>query len=65
MSLMDSQRTAQIVIEPDDDLKATLEVFTDIANQISPVGWNNGKPLKALDLHKATYHSVKGKLSAL
>jgi len=61
---MNSQRTAQIVIEPDDDLKVTLKAFIDVANQISPVGWNNGKPLKALDLHKATYHSVKGKLSS-
>lgn len=62
--VMNVRRTAQIVIEPDDDLKATLKKFTQLANEISPVGWNNGKPLKALALHKAVYYSIKGKLSS-
>jgi len=61
---MESQRTAQIVIEPDEDLKATLRTFIEVCNRISPKAWNKGKPLGALPLHKAVYHSVKGKLSS-
>jgi len=61
---MKVQRTAQIVIEPNSDLKATLETFARVAGNIAPAGWNDGKPLKALALHKAVYHSVKGELSS-
>jgi len=62
---MQVQRTAQIVIEPDEDVKATLNAFRDICNQVSPVCWNDGKPItKPLPLHKATYPSVKGRLSS-
>ena len=61
---MQVERTAQIVIEPDEDLKRTLEVFIDVMNDVSPVCFNDGKPLKAIDLHKKVYHSIKGKLNA-
>lgn len=58
------ERTAQIVIEWDDDLAKTLRTFTEVQNEISPVCFNNGKPLSALTLHKRVYHKVKGKLNA-
>ena len=58
------ERTAQIVIDWDDDLAETLKVFTDIQNEISPICFNGGKPLSALALHKKVYHSVKGRLNA-
>ena len=61
---MEVQRTAQIIIEPDSDLETTLQTFASVANSISPVAWNDGKPLKALALHKAVYYSAKGKLSS-
>ena len=58
------ERTAQIVIDWDDDLAETLKVFTDIQNEISSVCFNGGKPLSALALHKKVYHSAKGRLNA-
>jgi len=59
-----TERTAQIVIEPDEDLRNTLGAFTDICNDISPTAWNKGKPLGALDLHRATYSKTKGRISS-
>jgi len=58
------ERTAQIVIDWDDDLAETLKVFTDIQNKISSVCFNGGEPLSALALHKKVYHNVKGRLNA-
>lgn len=58
------ERTAQIVIEWDDDLAKTLKVFTEVMNECSPVCFNNGNPLSALTLHKRVYHRVKGRLNA-
>jgi len=58
------ERTAQIIIDWDDELARTLRVFTEIQNEISPVCFNNGEPLSALSLHKKVYHKVKGRLNA-
>ena len=58
------QRTVQIVIEDDPDLRKTLDAFTDVCNRISPTAWNSGKPLQALALHKSVYSSVKGTISS-
>ena len=61
---MFAQRTAQIVIEPDEDLRDTIGIFTDICNEISSTAWKSGKPLGALDLHRATYSKIKGAISS-
>ncbi|MFA5445000.1 MAG: hypothetical protein WC262_08550, partial [Bacteroidales bacterium] len=58
------QKTLHVVIEPDQDLRETLDAFTYVCNQISPTAYNSGKPLNALRLHKAEYHAVKGVLSS-
>ena len=57
------QKTLHVVIEPDQDLRETLNVFTGVCNQVSPTAYNSGKPLNALRLHKAEYPAVKGVLS--
>jgi len=58
------QKTLHVVIEPDQDLRETLNVFTGVCNQVSPTAYNSGKPLNALRLHKAEYPAVKGVLSS-
>ena len=58
------QKTVQVVIEPDADLRGTLDAFTAVCNQISPTAYNSGKPLSALGLHKAKYHAIKGTVSS-
>ena len=61
---MFAQRTLQIVIESDESLIKTLDSFTEICNSISKTAWNQGKPLKALDLHRYVYESIKGTVSS-
>ncbi len=58
------QKTLHVVIDPDPDLRETLDAFTAVCNQISPTAYNSGKPLNALRLHKAEYRAVKGALSS-
>ncbi|MDI6867406.1 hypothetical protein [Methanoculleus sp.] len=53
------QKTVQIIIEPDPDLRETLDTFTEVCNQISPTAYNSGKPLNALRLHKAVYATTR------
>jgi len=45
------ERTAQIVIDWDDDLDETLKVFNEVMNKCYKRCFNNGKPLAALSLH--------------
>jgi len=61
---MDIQRTISIVIEPDKDLKRTLETFGEVQQALSEPCFNEGKPLGALALQRLMYHEVKGSLSA-
>src|SRR5574344_7032 len=58
------QKALHVVIEPDPDLRETLDAFTAVCNHISPTAYNSGKPLNALRLHKAEYHAVKGVVSS-
>jgi len=61
---MNIQRTVTIIIEPDSDLERTLEAFREVQHSLSTPCFNDGKPLGALALQKACYHSIKGTLSA-
>jgi hypothetical protein len=61
---MDIQRTATITIEPDSDLRRTLEVFRDVQAAISPVAFNNGKPLGPIALQRTVYYRIKGQLNS-
>jgi putative transposase len=61
---MDIQRTITIVIAPDRDLEHTLDAFRDVQQSLSEPCYNDGKPLKALALQRACYHTVKGTLNA-
>jgi IS605 OrfB family transposase len=58
------KRTIPILIEHDNDLKATLHAFQQVCNALSPVCWNSGKPFSARSLQKHAYHQVKGIVSA-
>jgi putative transposase len=58
------KRTIPILIEHDNDLKATLHAFQQVCNALSPVCWNGGKPFSARSLQKHAYHQVKGIVSA-
>jgi len=62
--MMDIQRTVTIVIEPDEDLRRTLEVFREVQADLSPIAFNNGKPLGPIALQRAVYHQVKGRLNS-
>lgn len=61
---MQVQRSIPILIQEDQDLKQNLVVFTSVKNQLSPICYNNGKPLPALALHRAAYHLVKGQVGS-
>jgi IS605 OrfB family transposase len=58
------KRTIPILIEHDNDLKATLHAFQQVCNDLSPICWNGGKPFSARSLQKHAYHQVKGIVSA-
>jgi hypothetical protein len=61
---MDIQRTVTIVIESDPDLRRTLDVFREVQAAISPVAFNDGRPLGPIALQKRVYHTVKGRLNS-
>lgn len=61
---MDIQRTITIIIEPDTDLEQTLETFREVQQVLSEPCFNSGKPVNALSLQRAMYHTVKGRLNA-
>ena len=56
------KRTIPLILENDEDLRATLRAFVDVCNRLSPICWNAGKPLTKRTLHKRTYHKIKGKV---
>jgi putative transposase len=61
---MDIQRTVTIVIESDPDLRQTLNVFREVQAALSPVAFNDGRPLGPIALQKRVYHAVKGRLNS-
>jgi putative transposase len=58
------QRTVTILLADDPDLRATLAAFRSVQQQVSPLAFNDGKPLRAIPLQRACYHSVKGALNS-
>lgn len=61
---MQIQRTITILIEPDPDLQTTLETFQGVCQELSPICFNEGKPLGPLPLQRTCYHAIKGRLNA-
>jgi putative transposase len=61
---MKIKQTIQIIIEADNALKETLQLFTQLKREISPVCFNSGKILGQISLHKHTYSHIKGRLNA-
>jgi hypothetical protein len=64
LRLMDIQRTVTVVLPDVPELRATLEAFREVQQRLSPICFNDGKPLGAFALQRAAYHAVKGALSA-
>ena len=62
--MVETQRTLTIQLPNDPDLKATLDTFQRVQQQVSHIAFNEGKPLKAVPLQWACYHQVKGKLNS-
>ena len=61
---MDIKRTVTILLPDDDDLRATLDAFQRVQQNLSEPAYNSGKPLSALALHRAMYPQVSGVLSS-
>jgi IS605 OrfB family transposase len=61
---VDIQRCVTILLPPDADLRATLDVFRDLQNKVSAAALGGGTPLRAVELQRAVYHAVKGRLSS-
>lgn len=58
------QRTITILLPDDVDIHATLDAFQQVSRALSEPCFNGGKPLGALALQRACYHTVKGTLNA-
>jgi IS605 OrfB family transposase len=61
---MEMQRTITILLPNDADLHATLAAFCMVQNAVSEVAFNDGKPLRAVELQRVVYEQVKGTLSS-
>src|SRR5690606_31267332 len=62
--MMEIQRTITILFEDDPDLRETLYRSRELKQAISPIAFNDGKPLGAIALQRKCYHNVKGKLNS-
>jgi hypothetical protein len=49
---MEIQRTITILLPTDDDLRATLETFRSVQNAVSEAAFNDGEPLRAVELQR-------------
>lgn len=63
-SMVTTQRTFTILLPDDPDLRATLDAFQQVQQQVSAVAFNDGRPLLAVPLQRACYHQVKGVLNS-
>jgi putative transposase len=61
---MQIRRTITILIDPDAALRHTLTVFQEVCQWLSPIAFNEGKPLRATVLQRRCYHDIKGRLNA-
>jgi hypothetical protein len=57
---MQIRRTITILIDPDTALRHTLTVFQEVCQWLSPIAFNEGKPLRATVLQQRCYHDIKG-----
>jgi hypothetical protein len=48
----------------DEHLRRTLEAFREVQVELSPIAFNDGKPLGPIALQRAVYHRVKGRLNS-
>ena len=58
------QRTVTILLADAPALRETLTAFQSVQNRLSPLCWNAGKTIGALQLQRERYHEVKGQLSS-
>src|SRR5947209_3634779 len=58
------QRTITILLPDAAELRNTLIAFQSVQNFLSPLCYNHGKLLGALQLQREHYHAVKGVLSS-
>lgn len=61
---MQIQRTLTILLPDDPDIRATLDAFQRVQQELAEPGYNDGRPLGALALQRASYHTVKGTLNS-
>jgi len=61
---MDIQRTVTVKLPDDADLHATLEAFRAVQQDVSATAFNHGAPLRAVELHRADYERVKGRVNS-
>ncbi|KKW10196.1 MAG: Transposase, IS605 OrfB family [Candidatus Gottesmanbacteria bacterium GW2011_GWB1_49_7] len=61
---MEIKQTIQILIEPDEDLRETLEAFRQVKQSLSNPCFNAGDPLNQIELHRSSYSSVAGKVNS-
>lgn len=47
-----------MIVENDEDLKSLVKNFNQYQKDISEIAYNNGKPLRALELHKLVYYQI-------
>lgn len=58
------QRVIPLRVDQDADLRATVESFRLIQEQVSRIAFDHGKKISAVELHRLAYNSVKGTLKS-
>jgi putative transposase len=58
------QRTITILLPDDRELRQTLDACQQVQQRLSPLCYNDGKPLGAIALQRAAYQGVKGHVSS-
>src|SRR5215469_8942116 len=61
---IETQRSVTILLPDDADLRTTLTTFGSVQNAVREAAFNGGKPLRAVELQRAVYAQVKGRLSS-
>ena len=61
---MEIKRTIPIIVNDTPALKALVKEYNRYQRTISPIAFNDGDVLSAVDLHNAVYHHVPAELSA-
>jgi hypothetical protein len=61
---METKRSVTILLPTDSDLHATVAAFQRVQQDLSEPCYHDGTPLSALDLHRAMYAQVSGRLNS-